>query len=550
MNSKYVRFTYVLLAFWLLGLGYLTRWFFSLDADKGLPEIFINARYTWPTQPPPRGGTEPRLDGFVEGSRNTKVLLPPMPTARNTDIARSSDVKKQNDIRTCFWPGPRARLGIYTTDPDDYGHDSQLADLGRTSSMSWFKLPPGGKLELTGEFPHARMLSKVLYTEQGQVADSTYDAAIDPDQGSENPYRRGVRRDTPKRAYTLTIVNGKPPVDTTRPLNTLYTYAAPGVPMALDMRVYVPDQDRDWTGGVGLPRIKLKLANDQILPEAEACAQTAVPQRGKGISVTGWWPRVWLALNQLPWKEVSRSPAEDFDAKGMERFFNVEFTMAQSYLPALQLVQDYLQKHLPKLFRAEFRPLPWSDPYTQFGYAGFNQLFGKVFVAQGRLPNTPRTWDQTKQPMSDNMDMRYWSLCTSSFPVTNLTTDCVNDENLRTLLDAQGQYTVVVSRLADRPNNAAERCGVHWLQWGHGDGVAGGSRGYGALIDSHVLPDLEFKHGWGEVEAPRQEKPVMGAIRPFVMNLTDKDRFELLGCPISGVIIDRLKQGKDRSWRR
>ncbi len=42
----------------------------------------------------------------------------------------------------------------------------------------------------------------------------------------------------------------------------------------------------------------------------------------------------------------------------------------------------------------------------------------------------------------------------------------------------------------------------------------------------------------------------MGAYRPFVVNLTDKERFELLGCPVSAVVIERLKTGKDRSWRR
>ena len=200
--------------------------------------------------------------------------------------------------------------------------------------------------------------------------------------------------------------------------------------------------------------------------------------------------------------------------------------------------------------KPEIRPQPFSDPYTQFGYGLINQLYAKVFVVQGRLPTTPRTHDQTNLPMSDNYEMRYWSLCTSSFPVTGLTTDCLHDENLRTLLDAQNQYTVVVSRLSERPNNATPRCGVQWLELGHGDGVPSGSRSYSALINRFTLSDPEFKRGWSDVDAPKRERQVMGAYRPFVVNLTDKERFELLGCPVSAVVIERLKTGKDRSWRR
>ena len=37
------------------------------------------------------------------------------------------------------------------------------------------------------------------------------DLDIDPDPGSSNPFRAGVRRDVEPRAYTVTIANGTPP---------------------------------------------------------------------------------------------------------------------------------------------------------------------------------------------------------------------------------------------------------------------------------------------------------------------------------------------------
>ncbi|MEY2659104.1 MAG: hypothetical protein RLZZ123_276 [Pseudomonadota bacterium] len=544
MNSKYVRFSYLLATVWLMGLIYMVNWFLSLDEDKGLPEVFTNAHYSWNAQTPPRGGPEPRLDGFVRGSRNTTLNLPPMPPSRETDIVRNSNVKSHSDIKSCFWPGPRGRIGFYTTDPDDYAHEREMADLGRTSSMSWFQLPEAGQLVLKGQYPHARMMSLTLYDEKGQVLDRTYDAALEPDGGSSNPYRRGVRRDIGLRNYTVFVVNGKAPA-ANRPYNTLYTQRKPGEAIGIDLRIFVPDQDRDWTGGVGLPKISLKVG-EQVLDEDSACIRTLTEMRGLGLPNQGLSPKVWLALNELPWKEVSKSPADDFDFLGMQRFFNMEFSTLQSYVPLLELIQEYI----PSLVKPEIRPQPFSDPYTQFGYGLINQLYAKVFVVQGRLPNTPRTHDQTTLPMSDNYEMRYWSLCTSSFPVTGLTTDCLHDENLRTLLDAQNQYTVVVSRLSERPNNATPRCGVQWLELGHGDGVPSGSRSYSALINRFTLSDPEFKRGWSDVDAPKRERQAMGAYRPFVVNLTDKERFELLGCPVSAVVIERLKTGKDRSWRR
>ncbi|MDI9332512.1 MAG: hypothetical protein QM527_14625 [Alphaproteobacteria bacterium] len=545
MNSSYVRFTYILLACWVLGLGYVAHWFFSLGDDPGLSSSFVSAHYTWSQQQPPRGGPEPRLDGLVIGAQGTGLILPPMPSPRETDILRPSNVKKQSEIRTCFWPGPRARIGLYTTDPDHYSHEANLADLGRTSALTWFKLPSEGKLVLQGQFPHARLLSLVAFDERGQALDWVADHAIEPDGGSENPFRRGVRRDTPKRNYTLTIVSGKPPA-ANRPANTLYTQNASGTPIALQLQVYVPDRDRDWTGGVGLPQVALHLPTKQILAEKETCEQTLVSQRGKPQPKSGWWPNVWLALNQLPWRDETRSPAEYFDATAMRRFFSLEYTALSSYVPLLDLFLDYF----PQYVHPDVREMSWSDPYTQFGYTPLNLAYGRIYAVQGRLPSTPRSWDQPNSPMSDQAEMRYWSLCTSSFPVTGTVVDCVHDENLRTLLDPQGNFTVVVSRLADRPQNATERCGVLWLEAGHGDAVPGGSKSYAALINRHTLVDPEFKRTWSEVESPRKERQVFGVSRPVVLNQTDKDRFELLGCPVSTISLDRLRLILEKDRRR
>ena len=137
----------------------------------------------------------PRADGYVMGSLGNDFILPPMPPERSTDIARKDNVFKNNAIKSCFWPGPKLRTGYYTTDPDDYGLENQIPDIGNTFSTAWFKIPAGAKIVMKGNFPHMRHWSFVTYTEDGVPRDGMHDIEIEPDAGSSNPFRAGVRRD-------------------------------------------------------------------------------------------------------------------------------------------------------------------------------------------------------------------------------------------------------------------------------------------------------------------------------------------------------------------
>jgi len=64
--------------------------------------------------------------------------------------------------------------------------------------------------------------------------------------------------------------------------------------------------------------------------------------------------------------------------------------------------------------------------------------------------------------------------------------DCVTDENVRPTIDKEGNFNVVVSRATDRPTNANERCGVTWMEYGNGEGISGGSKDFGAVINRHT----------------------------------------------------------------
>jgi hypothetical protein len=455
------------------------------------------------------------------GSLGTDAILPPMPPERSTDIARKDNAFKNDAIKSCFWPGPKLRTGFYTTDPDDYGLENQIPDIGNTFSTAWFKIPAGAKIVMKGDFPHMRHWSFVTYTEEGVPRDAINDLEIEPDAGSFNPFRAGVRRDVEPRRYTITIVNGVPPEPkSARPPNTVYTLAEPGVAVGMHMRNYVPDRSIDWTGGVGVPKVELHLADGKVLGEQEACAATAAPLRGKQVPVTVS-KKLWLALNSLPWRPADRTPAANFEVAPMVKFYNREHLIVDTFFPLI-----------PSDGMAVEKGGFWSNPVTRYGFTYLSQAYGKVYVVHGKMPSTPRTWDGDPAPMNQEVDMRYWSLCTSTAPPIGNTVDCVTDENVRPIVDKQGNYSVVVSRATERPSNATEKCGVTWMEYGTGDGIPGGSKDFGAVINRHTLVNPKFQNSWFNVKKVHGESEALGPYLPHVINLHDKARFEALGCPV------------------
>jgi hypothetical protein len=534
-------------ALWLIGAIVVAGiasmlWWRSLAQDDGGAGRPTYGAYTWPAPEPaasgagkaeddararplpqvPRSAPVPRADGYVVGSAGTGNILTPMPPERPTDIARKDNAFKAVAIKTCFWPGPRLRSGYYTTDPDDYAIENQIPDIGNTFSTAWFTIPAGGKIVLKGAFPHMRHWSFVTYSIDGVPRDALNDIDIEPDAGSSNPFRAGVRRDVEPRRYTITVVNGQPPADKSqRPKNTVYTLSEPGTPTGMHMRNYVPDRGLDWTGGVGLPGAQLHLADGRVLDEAETCKATDVPhKRGKQSPITVS-PKMWLALNSLPWRPADRTPADDFEVAPMVKFYNREHLLLDTFFPLV-----------PSDGMAVEKGGFWSNPVTRYGFTYLSQAYGKVYVVRGKMPRTPVTWDRPGEPMDTAVDMRYWSLCTSTAPPIGNTVDCVHDENVRPVLDAQGWFTVVVSRAPDRPANAHAKCGVEWIEYGTGDGIPGGSKDFGVVINRHTLVNPAFKHSWFDVKTVRGEREVMGEYLPHVINLRDKARFEALGCPV------------------
>lgn len=500
----------------------LWLWIGSLDHENSLSrptggryEIEGGAVY---------GGPKPRADGYAVSSSGQAGYLPIMPPDRPMNIHHAETERANSAAKTCFWPtGGRTRSGYLTTDTNNPTVDNQLPDTGTTYQITFFTIPYGGKLVVKGQYPHLRHWNFVTYGLDGTPRDVLSDRDIEPDTGSQNPFRVGVRRDTPQRSYTFSIVSGK--AVSPRPANTLYTLDDAGKATGMLMRNYVPDGSRDFYGAVPLPDVELHTGDGKVLKGDDACAATAAPLRGKQVP-TAVPTKVWLAITHLFSKDPTTAPAHPFETEPLEMFFNKKHLLARLFAPSLPTAKLAVQE-------GGF----WSNADTRYGYKYINQQHGKVYALRGKAPATPATWDGAGEPLKQ-ADLTYWSVCTTMGMSTGMAVDCVYDEIISKALDDRRFFTIVISREVDRPANATEQCGVTWMEWGNGDGIVGGTPDHGLVINRHTEPAPAFKQSWFANTTEGSERKVMGDYLPYMVNFHERQAFETLGCPIDTRKID------------
>jgi len=99
---------------------------------------------------------------------------------------------------------------------------------------------------------------------------------LTPEPGSANPFRAGADRTKEERSYTAFVEFGPPPAR--RAPNTLYTGGqAAGLFL---YRIYVPDSEREETGGVGLPTVNVEPRGATGGGSPSACAAVDKPTVG------------------------------------------------------------------------------------------------------------------------------------------------------------------------------------------------------------------------------------------------------------------------------
>lgn len=402
---------------------------------------------------------------------------------------------------SCFWFGPTFIL-------DDPSLNYAYPDSDAHYWAARFTMPAGASLVLKGRYAHARYQSLNSYNASSNTpTDALNDVATQPDRDSANPFLPGAARDTGSRhrAYTATVLNEPRPAQ--RASNTLYAGVSGQTSLTVIYRVYLPDRGRDITGGAGLPRPELHLADGTVLTGQDVCDATDAATTAPPFDVMPL--QTYLGLRDQPGKPAT-FPAEPTPV--WRAYYNSSFTVQCGYLGDCS--------GSPERTGGQY-----SNIDNNYVAAFTNRQFGPVLVLRGTLPVTPKTLAGQRR-MKSKVDLRYWSLCNNESAATTKGVGCLSDEDIP--VRAGRRYTIVASLPQDRPRNANTRCGVAWLPLSpDGDGAGHPDDGY--LLMRNMLPAADFTHAVQDTKTPGDEQSVMGNYLPSGTYLT-VSQFEKQGC--------------------
>ena len=367
-------------------------------------------------------------------------------------------------VRTCFWAS-----GPYS------GNPYLNVAWPDTNTYYWgakFTMPPGARLSLEGQFPHARYSSFTSYDDRGQPVESLADYFFNEGAVSKN---------------VSVPMNG-------------------GSQQVLVYRIYTPDRGTSITGGMPLPVPVLTLADGRVLRAQAACDALNTAQLLKvqpdafGMTVTRY--RELMTLPGKPDTQPATRPSTwyaQFDRKQFEGIFTGEIgnfeRKSEGFYPTVD--NQYIRTFI-------------------------NRKFGPVYVLRGKLPVTPRTMDGDAVMKTKAADLRYWSICSQHGAANTTVVKCLNDEEVVT--DKDRVYTIAFSRAADRPRSAYPECGINWLPIpDDGDGMFDPDQGNMMIRNMLARPD--FAHSIQKIKKTGEERAVMGAYLPQGAYMT-KDIFE------------------------
>ncbi len=436
---------------------------------------------------------------FLSGFR---PLVTPIPVA-DIDAAAS-----RTGMGDCFWVSVITQGGLNYAYPDTNAH----------YWMTQLNLPEGAKLELHGEFPHSRYLSYNVYDDDAQPVDRINDVNLVPDAGATNPFIPGQRRDSTQRGYTLNLVHGDfeagtpmSQIDAKRPVNTIFTPKG-NRPIQIALRIYVPDQGLNIKSGAPLPTPVMTLANGSTVRGDALCRQIVVKDgaaRNPHLPLEATKTLLNLESSTSPYHPAQSAPK-------WEAFFNARYLVSQTLIGTHW---EWLRKLLSTKRTGGFYSTLDNTYMSMF----VDNRFGDLLVLHGKAPVTPHTLNGN--PVMETAQLRYWSLCKYRSFNNTATDHCLFDQEVP--VDAEGNYTIVVSTAAQRPVNAQDDCGIAWLDWGDGDGIANPSGGL--LVYRHMSSSPEFTHSLFSTREPGQEEQVLAAYYPKTKYMK-REEFEKLGC--------------------
>lgn len=513
------------------GADRLSNW---LPAPAG--PMFLVMRLYWPK-------TEaPSVLPIGKGSWQPPGIIP-VRNDRAQNVTRFGDKSLETVVRTddryghdSFFQGPRGwpywNLLEY---PKPIQNPNLWPDTQSTYFLSRFALPAGATLTLRGPFPHARYFALSLYKAERGTFVSTGEGlvgkAIAPDPGSTNPFVVGNNRLAEPRDYTLSIEAQEPPQDAgDRMPNTLYA-GTDGGEIQMVMRIYLSDQGRDgagwgpWASGTsqrGLPTLEGTLADGTTLAGEAASAAIGRPTKG-GTSqpfTARQWEAMVTAKGNDPALDPATAPARTLPR--WEKYWSIPYSIVGSFKTPEE------QAKIPFAGAMD----AGGDAETQYMLVQLSRKFGPVFVTRGKLPSFPDTYAGAAGlglEVMPEAQTQYFSIVSAEAAPSGQIVDGLIDMQIP--VDKEGYYTIVYSRVEDRPANATPENGVAWIEWSpRGEGIEGpGNRtDFGMLMMRIMAPSADWAESPANVTKPGDEEKVMGAYYPKG-EYTTKEAFEALG---------------------
>jgi hypothetical protein len=340
-------------------------------------------------------------------------------------IEAMKEQARQNDV--CAWPVEVAIDALNVAYPD--------------ANAAYFVMPymlsPGQSLILDGTFPFARFSSLTTYqgigiTGQGiDTLDWLRDSEIVPDAGSSNPAADpNASTDPAQRQWTVRVTGtraGERTAAAATPVGAENVIAAhpEGAPEQLGivvLRLYVPQDPAEVTGGVGLPALTFEDA-DGASRQIPACSDE----------------------EEASWTDAIRQMV----------IINASAAPGLPLPPSVDAVPEWVESRVPGI---------GPNPDNRYLVAPVAWTPGRIVVIRGQAPTFPDT--RAGEPSTTASDLRYWSFCTGTNtiepPFAYPTTACVADFDIP--VDAQNFYTIVISQPEDQPTNASAENGIAWIQ--------------------------------------------------------------------------------------
>jgi hypothetical protein len=331
------------------------------------------------------------------------------------------------------------------------GKDSRWTPMFPETNAAYFLLPVAtrslGKsvrFDVVGDFPQARFMSLALYdSDNGRLLSSLRDSAIKPYEGSENPFREKVTRDTPNRRFIVRVAPDKHYADY---LPNILTYPKEVEYVTMILRVYRPDEigpgtQHDVTGGVGLPRVHAYFTD----------SGTPVP------GCQSVWPRPDLYVG--------------VDVDKSQREIDVAVEKEQQASGGKEFPFHALRASVSGIF---------PNPHVTYGVTNLDRRLGEVVTIRFKAPTFFNNRAKVKF-MDPSAEARYWSICLGGRRETN-TIGCVADADVK--LDDDGFANIAILPPGDKAlADAAAARGMSVLSWG-GRWITGGYRVLVRLIDN------------------------------------------------------------------